>query len=38
MNNTVDMKTPGVYAVEYTVSDAAGDWSAYSKLIVVVEG
>ena len=38
MNNTVDMKTPGVYTVEYTVSDAAGDWSAYSKLIVVVEG
>ena len=38
MNNTVDMKTPGVYAVEYTVSDAAGVWSAYSKLIVVVEG
>ena len=38
VNHTVDTRTPGVYTVDYTVSDAGGAWSAFSRLIVVVEG
>lgn len=38
VDGTVDTGTPGVYPVAYTLEDTAGTWSAYSKLIVVVEG
>lgn len=38
VDGTVDTQKPGVYPVAYTLSDAGGTWSAYSKLIVVVEG
>ena len=38
VDGTVDTKTPGIYPVAYTLEDTAGTWSAYSKLIVVVEG
>lgn len=39
VDGTVDTETPGVYPVAYTLTDAQnGLWSAYTKLIVVVEG
>lgn len=38
VDGTVDTSTPGIYPVAYTLEDTAGAWSAYSKLIVVVEG
>lgn len=38
VTGTVDTQTPGVYEIGYTVSDEGEHWSAYSKLIVVVEG
>lgn len=38
VDGTVDLLTPGIYPVTYTLTDDAKTWSAYSKLIVVVEG
>lgn len=38
VDGTVDMRTPGIYPVAYTLKDDAETWSAYSKLIVIVEG
>lgn len=39
VEGTVDTQTPGMYPVAYTMTDAEnGNWSAYTKLIVVVEG
>lgn len=38
VDGTVDTDTPGVYAISYTLTGTQdGGWSAYSKLIVVVE-
>ena len=37
LEGEVDTTKAGVYAVSYTLTDAKGSWTAYSKLIVVVE-
>ncbi|MBR4863371.1 MAG: hypothetical protein IKU07_02240 [Oscillospiraceae bacterium] len=38
LEGEVDTETPGVYAVSYTLTDTnGGKWTAYNKLIVVVE-
>ena len=39
LNDPVDTNTPGVYTVTYTLESKTDDhWTAYTKLIVVVEG